>query len=57
MKNDPIVENVRAARREVEEDAAKAGLTLGAFLRTNRKSNAKRLVRRSPVYLQKRISA
>lgn len=57
MKTDPIVEDVRLARREIEQDAVKAGLTLGAFLRRNQKSSARQLVRRSPVYLQHRKTA
>jgi hypothetical protein len=57
MIADPIVEEVRFARRQIEQDAAKAGLTLGDFLRMNQKSSAGRLVRRKPVYLQHRKTA
>lgn len=57
MRTDPIVEDVRSARREIEQKAAVAGLSLGAYLRNNQKSCAKRLVRRSPVYLRQRKTA
>jgi len=57
MTTDPIVEDVRSARRQVEQEAANAGLTLGAFLRKNQKSATGRLVRRNPVYVQQRKTA
>lgn len=57
MKTDPIVEEVRSARRQVENEAEKAGLTLGAFLRRNQTAVSGRLVRRNPVYVQQRKTA
>jgi len=57
MQSDPIVTEVRSARRAVEHDASQAGLSLGDFLRRNQKASANRLVRRRPVYLQRRKTA
>ncbi|MBT7067151.1 MAG: hypothetical protein HN919_12665 [Verrucomicrobia bacterium] len=57
MHTDPIVEEVRAARKQVEQDATAAGLSLGDFLRRNQKASAARLVRRQPVYLRRRKTA
>jgi len=57
MTTDPIVEDVRSARRQVEQEAANAGLTLGDFLRQSQKSAVGRLVRRNPVYVQQRKTA
>lgn len=57
MKTDPIIEEVRSARRQIEKAAAQEGLTLGVFLRRNQKASGNRLVRRGPVYLQQRKTA
>lgn len=57
MKTDPIVEEVRSARRQIEQAADKEGLTLGDFLRRNQKASANRLIRRGPVRVQHRKTA
>ena len=57
MIADPIVEEVRLARKQIEQEAVNAGLTLGDFLRRNQKSSKRRLVRGNPVYLQHRKTA
>lgn len=57
MKTDPIVEEVRSARRQIEQDADKEGLTLGDYLRRNQKTSKNRLVRRGPVFVQHRQTA
>ena len=57
MKLDPIVEEVRSARKQIECDASQAGLSLGGFLWRNQKSSAERLVRRHPVYRERQKRA
>ncbi len=57
MESDPIVTEVRSARRAVEHDASQAGLSLGDFLRRNQKASVNRLVQRHPVHLRHRKTA
>lgn len=57
MRTDPIIEEVRGARKQVEHDAAHAGMSLGAYLTELQKKHASRLVRRQPCRLQRRKTA
>ena len=52
MNSDPIVEEVRAARRKIEEAAAKSGLSLGEYLRRNQDTFGAPEVSRKPQYLK-----
>lgn len=57
MKTDPIVEEVREARKQVEAEATATGLALGDFLRRQQQTVASRLVKRRPQHIQKRKTA
>ena len=54
MNTDPIVKEVRAAREQVEAEAASTGLALGDYLRRQQQAVASRLVKRSPQHIEKR---
>jgi hypothetical protein len=57
MNTDPIVEQVRFSRKQVEKDASAKDLCLGDYLRQKEKSDATRIVCRHPQLLQKRRTA
>ena len=57
MKPDPIVEEVRAARKRVEEAAEKSGLSLGEYLRLNQDTFGAPEVHRKPQYLRLKKTA
>ena len=54
VNTDPIVKEVRAAREQVEAEAASTGLALGDYLRRQQQAVASRLVKRSPQHIEKR---
>lgn len=54
MKIDPIVEEVREARKQVEAEATSTRLALRDYLRLQQQTVASRLVKRSPQHIQKR---